>query len=52
MTSYSKQKNKGETNIELANVIFVDETFNIKKDYESTLNCAFLTEVRQVDYSN
>ena len=52
LTSYSKLKNKVETRIELANVIFVDKTFDIKNDYENTLKHSFLTKVRQVDYSN
>jgi serpin B len=52
LTSYSKLKNKVETKIELANVIFVDKIFDIKTDYESTLNHSFLTAVRQVNYSN
>jgi serpin B len=52
LTSYSKLKNKVETRIELANVLFVDETFDIKDDYQSMLKQSFLTEVRQVDYSN
>ena len=52
LTSYSKLKNKVEIKIELANLIFVDKTFYIKNDYESTLKHAFLTEVMQVDYSN
>ena len=38
--------------IELDNVLFVDQTLDIKNDYENTLKHAFLTEVRKVDYSN
>ena len=52
LLSYSELKSNLTTKIELANVIFADETFKIKNEYEKTLNHSFLTEVRQVDYSN
>jgi len=52
LTSYSQLKHNLTTNIELANVIFADETLEIKDAYETTLNHSFLTGVKQVDYSN
>ena len=52
LTSYSELKTNLTTNIELANVIFADNTADIKDNYESILNESFLTTARRVNYSN
>jgi len=52
LTSYSELRTNLTTNIELANVIFADNTTDIKDTYESILNKSFLTTARRVNYSN
>ena len=49
---YPNLKTNLKTNIELANVIFTDNTTDIKDTYESILNKSFLTTARRVNYSN
>ena len=46
LTSYSELKTNLTTNIELANVIFADNTTDIKDTYESILKKSFLTTAR------
>jgi len=52
LASYADLKNKLTTNIKIANVIFADETFEIKEGFKKTLSNSFLTEARQVNYSD
>jgi len=52
LLSYIKLKSNLQTKIELANVIFADNTVDIKTPYQEGLNSSFLTSARRVDYSN
>jgi len=52
LLSYSELKRKLITKIELANVMFADDTFKLNDDFQNTLKTYFLTGVNQVDYSN
>jgi len=52
LLSYSELKRKLITKIELANVMFADDTFKLNEGFQNTLNTYYLTEVNQVDYSN
>merc|ERR1712106_327710 len=52
LISYSTLKSNLTTNIELANVIFADDTTDVKDSYESILNKSFLTSTQRLNFSD
>merc|ERR1711892_212952 len=52
LISYSNLKRNLTTNIELANVIFADDTTDVKDSYESILNNSFLTSTQRLNFSD
>merc|ERR1712123_13547 len=52
LISYSTLKSNLTTNIELANVIFADDTTDVKDSYEQILNKSFLTSTQRLNFSD
>jgi len=52
LLSYAELKNNLTANIELANVIFADDSTEVKDSYESILKESFLTSTQRVNYSD
>merc|ERR1712123_81203 len=52
LISYSTLKSNLTTNIELANVIFADDTTDVKDSYESILKKSFLTSTQCLNFSD
>jgi len=52
LLSYAELKKNLTSNIELANVIFADESTEVKDSYEDILNESFLTSTQRVNYSD
>ena len=52
LLSYAELKKNLTSNIELANVIFADESAEVKDSYEEILNESFLTSTQRVNYSD
>jgi len=52
LLSYAELKKNLTANIELANVIFADESAEVKDTYEDILNESFLTSTQRLNYSD
>jgi len=52
LLSYAELKKNLTANIELANVIFADESAEVKNTYEEILNKSFLTSTQRLNYSD
>merc|ERR1712215_614148 len=52
LLSYAELKKNLTANIELANVIFADESVEVKDTYEDILNESFLTSTQRLNYSD
>jgi len=52
LLSYAELKKNLTANIELANVIFADESAEVKDTYEDVLNESFLTSTQRLNYSD
>lgn len=51
LRDYAESKVKLNTTIELANIIFADDSLNIKKPYQQVLQTALVSGVEKVDFS-
>jgi len=52
LRDYAENKEKLNTTIELANIIFADDTLNIKENYQKDLEHSLLSGVEKVDFSD
>jgi serpin B len=50
--SYHIAKEQLETDIEIANSLFLDDSFSVKQDYQDILTTFYLTKVRTVNFAN
>jgi len=52
LLSYRDKKNMLDSDIEIANSLFADDSFSIKDDYQNLVRNFFLSQVRSVDFED